>query len=87
MFLTIKKSQDLIGKTIEWRCNGAKENTPYTGIAKILSVFPDKRNPIKVKIISGDDLNFAFTDIDYNNEEADLFFSDADRAIPYQVIE
>ena len=77
--------EELVGKTIKWSAPSAKENRPYSGIDKIISVDLKERRPLKTEVIEGDDLSFAFVDDFMNNEF--LSYSDSYRVVQFKVIE
>lgn len=75
----------LIGKTIKWNAPSAKENRPYSGTDKIISVNLGNRNPLKTESIEGDDLQYAFIDDLMDNEL--LSYSDSYRVVTYKIVE
>ena len=77
--------QTLVGKTVKWSAPSAKENRPYSGIDKIISIDLKERRPLKTEVIEGDDLSFAFVD-DFMNDEF-LSYSDSCRIVTFEIIE
>lgn len=85
--LQIHTAQELIGKTIIWNAPASKYNATYGGVAKIVSVDPDNRRPIKTETISGDYLDYAFVD-EYEKEDVEmglLCYSDGGRHVTFEV--
>jgi hypothetical protein len=62
-FLTIEESKKLIGKQISWRSPKSEDNGGYYfGTDIIISVDETKKNPLITKVISGDNLSYAFSE-------------------------
>lgn len=60
--LTKENVCNLIGKKIKFEAPSFKANELYTGIVVINSVDFNKKHPISCKLISGDNLEYAFLD-------------------------
>jgi hypothetical protein len=83
--MTFIALETLVGKTIKWSAPSAKENRPYSGIDKIISIDLKDRTPLKTEVIEGDDLSFAFVDDMMKNEF--LSYSDSYRVVSFEIIE
>lgn len=77
MKLTKSNIQSLIGKTITFLVSGYEANGVYNGIAVIKGVDFSKKHPIACETISGDDLSYAFIDMDGES----FTYSDNDRPV------
>lgn len=77
MKLTKSNIQSLIGKQVTFTVQGYEANGLYNGIAVIKGVDFSKRFPIICESVSGDNLGFAFIDMD--NES--FTYSDNDRPV------
>lgn len=77
MKLTKKNVHNFIGKQITFTANGHNANGRYSGTAVIKDVDLSKSHPIICEIISGDNLKYAFIDMDGES----FTYSDNDRPI------
>jgi hypothetical protein len=83
--LTVEILPSLIGKTISWSAPAARENEPYGGICKILSVDMTQRRPITAETIEGDDIWYGFVEEGWT--DGNVAYSDADRYISFEGLE
>ena len=78
--------ESLVGKTIEWRAPASRENHPYSGIDKIVSLDKDNpRRPLVCECIEGDELKYAFVDDMMRNEF--MSYSDSYRVVTFKIVD
>lgn len=79
-----KSLNAILGKTIKWFAPAYKANKDYGGIAKVTDIHITEEYPISADIISGDNLNHAFSNATTDGYVA---LSDSDRPVSYEVVE
>jgi hypothetical protein len=86
-YLDLNTAKTLKGKTVRFKAPSYQGNYPYEGVFKIEEVNVKERRLFSGQRVSGDSLEFAFTDeCSKEGENKAIYFSDSGRYVTFEVL-